>query len=62
MIGGDNDFLDIHVLELFLPLVVGASIELVSRETARDAFALQQLIERARPTMLQATLSTWTML
>jgi amino acid adenylation domain-containing protein len=53
---------DIAVLELFLPLAVGARIELASRETAADGELLAALIEASRATVVQATPSTWRML
>jgi amino acid adenylation domain-containing protein len=51
---------DIASLELFLPLLVGAEIELVSRGTAADGTALLARLDRA--TMLQATPATWRLL
>jgi amino acid adenylation domain-containing protein len=53
---------DIAGLELFLPLVVGARIELVRRETALDAVALARCIADSGATMMQATPATWRML
>lgn len=53
---------DIAVLELLLPLVVGAQIVLASQEDAKDGDALKRLIERHQVTALQATPSTWWML
>ncbi|MFM9437456.1 amino acid adenylation domain-containing protein [Janthinobacterium sp. CG_23.3] len=53
---------DIAVLELLLPLCVGAEIVLASREQALDAGALAQLLARSGATMLQATPGTWRML
>ena len=53
---------DIAGLELYLPLVVGARIELVSREVAVDATALGALLEHCGATVLQATPSTWRLL
>ena len=52
---------DIAALELYLPLIVGGRIEL-SREAASDVKQLAGRIERCRPTMMQATPSTWQML
>jgi non-ribosomal peptide synthetase component F len=40
---------DIPVLELLLPLTVGAQIVLASREVAMDGRALAQLLAPARP-------------
>ncbi|MCZ2412637.1 MAG: amino acid adenylation domain-containing protein, partial [Burkholderiales bacterium] len=53
---------DIAGLELFLPLITGARVELVSRETATDGQLLRERIEQARPTLVQATPATWRML
>lgn len=53
---------DIAGLELYLPLITGARIILVSRETASDGFQLLKEIEVNQPTVMQATPSTWRML
>jgi amino acid adenylation domain-containing protein/thioester reductase-like protein len=53
---------DIAVLELFLPLTVGARIAIASREVASDATQLIQLIEQSEATILQATPATWRMI
>jgi len=53
---------DIAALELFLPLIVGARIELVPRRTASDGRALAALLAASGATMLQATPSMWRML
>ena len=53
---------DIAVLELFLPMYVGARIVLASRETARDPDALQLALRRQGVTVMQATPATWRML
>jgi amino acid adenylation domain-containing protein len=53
---------DIAGLELYLPLMVGARVELVPRETAADPILLASLIEASGATVLQATPSTWRML
>jgi amino acid adenylation domain-containing protein len=53
---------DIAGLELFLPLIAGACIVLISRETARDGHELHQKLIRHSVTMMQATPSTWSML
>lgn len=53
---------DIAVLELLLPLAVGAQIVLASHDDARDGQALGRLIERHQVTMMQATPATWRML
>ncbi|MBF8739592.1 non-ribosomal peptide synthetase [Pseudomonas guariconensis] len=53
---------DIAVLELYLPLVSGASVVLVDRDTARDPDRLWAQIEGQQVTAIQATPSTWRML
>ncbi|WP_170066637.1 non-ribosomal peptide synthetase, partial [Streptomyces sparsogenes] len=53
---------DIAGLELYLPLITGARVEIAPAETAADGFALGALLERTRPTMMQATPATWRML
>jgi non-ribosomal peptide synthetase component F len=53
---------DIAVLELWLPLAVGAEIVLASRDEATDGHALRALLEQHHVTHLQATPATWRML
>jgi len=53
---------DIAVLELLLPLCVGAQIVLASREQAIDGEALRGLIEGHGVTAMQATPATWRLL
>jgi amino acid adenylation domain-containing protein len=53
---------DIAVLELLVPLFVGAEIILATREQATDGTALRGLLEQHRATMMQATPATWRML
>jgi len=53
---------DIAVLELFLPLTVGAQVILVSRQIAADGRRLADLIEAADITVMQATPATWRLL
>jgi amino acid adenylation domain-containing protein/thioester reductase-like protein len=53
---------DIAVLELFLPLIVGAQIVLASRETATNGAQLAKLLTDSKVTVMQATPSTWRML
>jgi non-ribosomal peptide synthetase component F len=50
---------DIAVLELELPLSVGARLVVATREQARDGAALCGLIERHGVTMMQGTPATW---
>ncbi|HTG34804.1 MAG TPA: amino acid adenylation domain-containing protein [Thermoanaerobaculia bacterium] len=51
---------DISGLELFLPLLVGAAVEIASRETAVDAARLRERLATA--SVMQATPATWRML
>ena len=53
---------DIAVLELLLPLSVGATAVIATREQATDGVALAQLIERSRASVMQATPASWRML
>jgi nonribosomal peptide synthetase DhbF len=53
---------DIAVLELYLPLLTGARIELVPQEIATDGAALAHLIDTSGVTVLQATPTTWRLL
>ncbi|GAB3390083.1 non-ribosomal peptide synthetase [Lysobacter fragariae] len=53
---------DIAVLELLLPLTVGARIVLADRTTASDGAALARLLADSRSTVMQATPATWRML
>ena len=53
---------DIAVLELFLPLSVGACVVLATREQAMDGRMLAELIHERRISVMQATPSTWRML
>jgi nonribosomal peptide synthetase DhbF len=53
---------DIAGLDLYLPLLAGARMELVSRQVATDGRALGELLRASGATVLQATPSTWRML
>jgi nonribosomal peptide synthetase DhbF len=53
---------DIAGLELYLPLLVGARIELVPSATAADGGALAELLHSRGVTVMQATPATWRML
>ncbi|GDY51927.1 hypothetical protein SVIO_025500 [Streptomyces violaceusniger] len=53
---------DIHVLELYLPLLAGAGVVLADRATARDPRALADLAVRSRATVMQATPTQWSLL
>lgn len=53
---------DIAVLELFLPLTVGACVVMVAREVASEAAELSTILEQSGATVMQATPATWRML
>lgn len=53
---------DIAGLELYLPLVCGGTVEVLSADVVADGFALRERIEHAKPTVMQATPTTWQML
>ena len=50
---------DISVLELFLPLFVGASLVVATEDEAADGNDLKALIETHKINVMQATPSTW---
>jgi amino acid adenylation domain-containing protein len=53
---------DIAVVELLLPLAVGASVVLVSRAVALDGHQLSQRLEVDEVSVMQATPATWRLL
>ena len=53
---------DIAGLEIYLPLVVGARVALVSREVASDGVELLQRMEKHDATVMQSTPATWRLL
>jgi amino acid adenylation domain-containing protein len=53
---------DIAGLELYLPLTVGARVELGSRDTVTDGGSLAEWLAACRATVLQATPATWRLL
>ena len=53
---------DIAVLELQLPLALGATVVLATRDEAIDGRALSALLEQHRATVMQATPATWRLL
>ena len=53
---------DIHVLEIFLPLTVGAQVVIVAQEVAADGHLLLQALKSSHATIMQATPSTWRLL
>ncbi len=52
---------DIHILELFLPLLVGAHIIVASKQEAVTPEVLQHMVNERGITVLQATPATWRM-
>ncbi|MBV9491611.1 MAG: amino acid adenylation domain-containing protein, partial [Verrucomicrobia bacterium] len=53
---------DIAALELFLPLVTGARVEILPEEIVKNGVRLKAEIERSPATLIQATPATWKML
>ncbi len=53
---------DIAGLELYLPLLVGARVEIASRAVAMDGRQLIQRLKAVQPTLMQATPATWRLL
>ncbi|PSB59231.1 non-ribosomal peptide synthetase [Chamaesiphon polymorphus] len=53
---------DIASSEVFLPLIVGARLVLVSRDVAADGIQLIQAMEDAQATFMQPTPATWRLL
>ena len=53
---------DIAGLELYLLLLVGGRVEIVSRATSTDGRKLSELLSAVRPTIMQATPATWRLL
>ena len=53
---------DISVAEMFLPLVTGGSVAVVSRAVAKDTNALVAAIEKYDVTFMQATPAMWRMI
>ncbi|MCJ9707182.1 AMP-binding protein, partial [Bradyrhizobium sp. SHOUNA76] len=53
---------DIAVLELWLPLTIGACVVLADRAAAHDPVRLKAIVERHGVSLIQATPSTWRML
>src|SRR5262249_48258125 len=53
---------DIAGLELFLPLITGARMVIVSREVASDGNLLMSAIGSSGATVMQATPATWRLL
>ncbi|MFG3352036.1 amino acid adenylation domain-containing protein, partial [Streptomyces sp. NPDC048001] len=50
---------DIAALELYTPLICGATVVLADRDTVRDPERLADLLDAHRPTVVQATPTLW---
>ncbi len=50
---------DIHALEIWLPLIRGARIQLADGESAADGVLLRRLLEDSEANVMQATPATW---
>lgn len=53
---------DIHVLELWLPLVAGAQLVIADSQQTADGSALLHLLQTTKATGMQATPATWQLL
>ncbi|MCC5601619.1 non-ribosomal peptide synthetase [Nostoc favosum] len=53
---------DIAALELFLPIIVGARLVIVSREVVLDGTRLSAKLSHSKATIMQATPATWQLL
>ena len=53
---------DIHTIEIFLPLMLGARVLVSGSDTARDGARLRRLLEDRQPSVVQATPATWQLL
>jgi amino acid adenylation domain-containing protein/non-ribosomal peptide synthase protein (TIGR01720 family) len=53
---------DICALELYLPLIVGARIEIAPRDVVTDGRKLVELVESSGASVMQATPATWKLL
>lgn len=53
---------DISVLELFLPLILGAQLYIAGKEDVKDGAVLAELISEKDISVMQATPTTWRML
>ncbi|MCL6753065.1 amino acid adenylation domain-containing protein [Nostoc sp. CCCryo 231-06] len=53
---------DIAVLELFLPIIVGGRLVIISRQVALDGTQLSATLTDSKATVMQATPATWQLL
>lgn len=50
---------DISALEIYLPLISGASVQVAQKETVQDSSALTEIIQKKNITIMQATPTLW---
>ncbi|MBC6973014.1 amino acid adenylation domain-containing protein [Bacillus sp. Xin] len=50
---------DISALEIYLPLISGASVQVAQKETVQDSSALTEIIQKKDITIMQATPTLW---
>ncbi|WP_459503144.1 amino acid adenylation domain-containing protein [Bacillus sp. C1] len=50
---------DISALEIYLPLISGASVQVAQKETVQDSSALTEIIQKENITIMQATPTLW---
>ncbi len=53
---------DISILELFLPISVGAKLVIISRDDALDGKKVIEMLDKTKVTVMQATPATWRLL
>jgi amino acid adenylation domain-containing protein/non-ribosomal peptide synthase protein (TIGR01720 family) len=53
---------DISCLELYLSLISGGTVHIASQWQVKDGYALRALVEKVKPTYMQATPSGWQLL
>ncbi len=53
---------DVHVPDLYLPLVVGAELVIATKDDTLEGERLKDLLDRRKITFMQATPATWRML
>ncbi len=53
---------DIAALELYLPLILGGQVEIISSKLVADGFLLNKKLAQSDATLIQATPATWKML
>ncbi|PEP56461.1 amino acid adenylation domain-containing protein [Bacillus pseudomycoides] len=50
---------DISALEIYLPLISGASVQIAQKEAVQDSSALTEIIQKENITIMQATPTLW---